>query len=226
MNNDVITTARRGRGRPPNHLLSVIAVCGVCGAGLRMGSQNRGRRRYGSTTDPLPRYRVYECVGGHDAKAAHTSISQEHLDQIVIDAVLAEIGTAGFRVPRSRQDADPDGVNRRALKREISRDQKWLAEVRQEAIATERPHVLAGQERIVLPKIEAARKELASLEELNPLIDALRQSHARREHWDSLTLSQQRDVIAALVVPVVNPVSTNDRGRPGPNVSRVKLVWR
>ncbi|MGO4860094.1 hypothetical protein [Arthrobacter sp. 2MCAF14] len=65
MDSETKVSERRGRGRPPQYLLSALAVCGVCGAGVRIGTQNPGKRKpgNGSKTSSAPRYRVYECPG-------------------------------------------------------------------------------------------------------------------------------------------------------------------
>ncbi|RYF48020.1 MAG: hypothetical protein EOO27_36265, partial [Comamonadaceae bacterium] len=83
------------RGRPARHLLSGIAVCTVCGSSLRVGSQNtRGRAEEPS------RYRVYECAGSTGNTGFHVSIRQEHLDQIVTDAIIGRVLEPDFRAPR------------------------------------------------------------------------------------------------------------------------------
>ncbi|MEL0525934.1 zinc ribbon domain-containing protein, partial [Neisseria gonorrhoeae] len=159
-----ISTTRR-RGRPPRYLLSAIAVCGVCGAATRVGAQNTG----GGKHQPS-HYRVYECAGAPGRTGFHVSMRQEHLDEIVTDAVLARILGPDFRVPRAREE-DEDGSERRALRLEIKGHRAWLEAVRKEARRRGRPRVLAAQERIVRLKIEAAQARIDELERLNPLVD-------------------------------------------------------
>lgn len=214
-----ISTTRR-RGRPPRYLLSAIAVCGVCGAATRVGAQNTG----GGKHQPS-HYRVYECAGAPGRTGFHVSMRQEHLDEIVTDAVLARILGPDFRVPRAREE-DEDGSEQRALRLEIKGHRAWLEAVRKEARRRGRPRVLAAQERIVRLKIEAAQARIDELERLNPLVDELRRSQRVRDTWSGMSLIQQRHVIESLMVPRIHPVEPAERGQRGPNARRVDLVWR
>jgi hypothetical protein len=90
------------------------------------------------------------------------------------------------------------------------------------------PLARTTQERIVLPKIEAAQARIEELEQLDPLIDDLGTSRPVRATCDALRLQQQRQVVQALLVPSVEPVPRAERGRQGLDVNtrRVAIRWR
>ncbi|WP_437773522.1 hypothetical protein [Arthrobacter sp. KNU40] len=90
------------------------------------------------------------------------------------------------------------------------------------------PDILIGQERIVVPKMAAARERLVALDELDPLVQDLVRlgPNLIKVHWNHLVLAEQRQVIGALVLPFVQPVTASNRGRRGVDTKRVDLVWR
>jgi len=216
------TTAKRGR--PPRYLLSSIAVCGVCGASTRIGSQNDGTRPARSK-EPVQRYRVYECAGSPGSTGFHVSIRQEHLDEIVTDAVLARVSDMDFEIPRALSE-DTDDTERRALRLQIKADYIWLNRVREEAEKRVQPELFERQEQIVFPKIEAAYDRLDVLENLDPLVRRFRRAESALTIWEGMTLVQQRHVVSTLVIPRIDPISESARGQRGPNPGRVKLIWR
>ena len=153
-------------------------------------------------------------------------MNQEHLDQIVTEAVLTRISQVDFKTPRARRDEDVDGTERRALELEIKRHKLWLDAVERESRTRQQPTILASQERIVTPRIEAARARLNELAQVDRLVLDLTISSLVQDRWDDMTLDERRHVIQALVVPRINPTSTSERGQRGPNWHRVDLFWR
>jgi len=119
-----ISAARKG-GRPAKYLLSRLALCGVCDAPLRVGAQNARRpRARGSVAEPS-RYRVYECPGQPSQTGFHVSMRQEHLDQLITEAVLERVAQESFRVPsRLKDEAARD--EHEALRLEIADHRAWL----------------------------------------------------------------------------------------------------
>jgi hypothetical protein len=176
----------------------------------------------------VPRYRVYECASPRTSGSAgfHVAIHQENLDRIVVGALLARILDREFQLPRRLHREDCDGAERSALRAQIESYRDWLEIVRVEAKAMGRLQLLTSQELIVLPKILAAETRIAALEEPHPLVQLLATAHSFRRCWNGFELAQQRDVIEALVLPVVDPVPVGERGRRGPNERRVRFVWR
>jgi hypothetical protein len=150
---------------------------------------------------------------------------QDHLDQIVTDVVLARIATAEFQAPRATQE-DPDGTERRALRLEIKGHRIWLDSVRKEAERRQMPEMLARQEHIVFRKIYAARWRIHELEELDPLTVELTEAASVHSAWNRMSVLERRHVVETLVIPRINPVTPDERGKQGPNVNRVELVWK
>lgn len=223
MSNDSFPVVKK-RGRPPRYLLSSIAVCGVCGASTRIGTQNARSRATGSDSQP-DHYRVYECAGIPGRTGFHVSIRQEHLDEIVTDAVIARVVGKDFMTPRTRPD-DEDGTERRALRLEIKGHRVWLDAVRAESAKRKQPEMLQAQEAIVLPKIEAATARLEELEQLDPIVRGLKRTQSARDTWDRMPLAQQRHIVSTLLVPRINPIAPDEQGRRGRNHDRVDLIWQ
>lgn len=212
------------RGRRPSYLLSGIALCSVCAAPLRVGSQNSGspdaddyqRRR---------RYRVYECPGTAGRSGFHVSIGLAHLDEFITGAVLDRIAAANFRVPRASHE-DPDGSERRALRLEIKSDREWLQTVHKEAEKQHLPGVFVGQQHILSPKIARAQARIAILEEQDALVLELLEAPSLQHNWNSRTVTQRRQIVRALLSPRIHPVDASRRGQRGLDERRVELVWR
>lgn len=117
---------RRTNGWPARHLLAGIAVCGVCGAKMRVGRQNAGSRSTGPNGVLLPRktYLTYVCAGvpGHlgpgERKGFHVAMREEHLDQLVTEALLARIRRADILALVGSRGDSAD-VEREALIEEL-----------------------------------------------------------------------------------------------------------
>jgi site-specific DNA recombinase len=140
---------------PAKHLLGGIAECGICGAGMRIGKQNKGRPRLDRETGqklPQEHYNTYVCQGAPGRTSFHVAIKEDHLDLLVTEVVLARLERPDFLARVGQQD---DGVDaeRAAL----------LEEVRAEAERVRNLSALFDQERRVAPKIEAAQKPYSTL---------------------------------------------------------------
>lgn len=212
------------RGRQYRYLLSGIAVCGVCGAPTRVGTQNTSTRRPSGAAQPPVRYHVYECAGTPGSTGFHVSMHQEHLDQIVTDALLARVTEPDFHPPTALGE-DEEGQERRALRLEIKSDRVWLNHVEKEAARSKRPDTLIHQQRIALPRIQAAQKRIEELEELDPLVLELKDAQSARDVWERMPLAQQRHVVKSLMIPRIHPIPADERGQPGLNTQRVDLGW-
>ncbi len=152
---------------------------------------------------------------------------QDYLDQIVADAVLARIPGSVLRAPRALWE-DEDGSERRALRLEIKSHHVWLNAVCKGAEQRGQLTLLAVQERIVVPKIEAAQARIDVLEAQRHRVNELMLQRSRSLHdtWKSLVMAQRRQIIQSLVVPRINPIPIAERGQRGLNPRRVDLVWR
>lgn len=219
-------TGQAKAGRPPVYLLSGIASCGVCGSKTRIGRQNTGvgRRMYGKLNQPM-HYRVYECAGNSASSGFHVSMRQDHLDQIVTEAVLARVAEPDFQPPPHDPGQDADGTEREALRLEIEKHSQWLDGFREEAKKRKMFYMIQKEERIVLPQIAAAQARIEELERLDPITSELATSQSARTVWDAMPMAQRRHVVASLMKPKINPVAAGEHGKRGLNPSRVDLNW-
>jgi hypothetical protein len=215
---------RKG-GRPARYLLTRIAVCAVCDAPVRVGSQNLGATHALFPADKPSRYRVYECRGSRGGSGFHVSMSQEHLDEIVAEALIVRMSKTFFRVPYLLKGEEAR-AERSALREAIKQKLDWLEEVRIEAARRGRPRTLARQELLVHPQLRELRERLDTLERVDPLIAKLhRTAPFVGLTWERMPIADQRHVAQALVLPRIHPVPPSERGHRGVNEERVELVW-
>lgn len=213
---------------PATHLLGGIAECGVCGAGMRIGKQNKGRPRIDKETgEKLSQghYNSYVCQGAPGKTGFHVAMKEDHLDLLVTEVVLARIQRPDFLARVGQQDNGVD-TERAALLEEIRGHREWLEEVRAEAERVRNLSALFDQERRVAPKIEAAQKRLESLAATDPLIIELAGADDVGARWEDLSLIDRRQVVRLLVTPRIGPVGEDRKGRRGINRDRVTFVWK
>lgn len=224
---------KRTNDWPAKHLLSGIALCGVCGAPLRVGRQNRGSRKLDDDGKPLPRetYKTYVCSGvpgrpGPDGKTGfHVSMQETMLDEIVVALLFKRLDSQEFISSLGDQTNEARSV-REELTAEISEYESYLDSVRQHAAESRRFELIVDQEARVLPLIQAARLRLGRLSEVDPFVATLLSGGAISMAWDGLDLADKRRVVRAVVWPVVNRIGKGWKGRKGVNHERVDPLWR
>ncbi|WP_247040373.1 recombinase family protein [Arthrobacter rhizosphaerae] len=214
---------------PAKHLLSGIAVCGVCGAGTRIGKQNKGRKQSDEDGNLLPRqhYNTYLCVGVPGRTGFHVAMKETHLDAVVIELVLAWIERPDFMARIGQQDRDVDS-ERKALLDEIADHKRWLEQVHAEAERRRDLSYLTRQEDIVQPKIDAAEAKLLLLADVDPVVLELARSGRVREIWsereEAGDLDWCRHVIRAVATPKI--MRAAKKGTRGVDPDRVVMDWR
>jgi site-specific DNA recombinase len=224
---------KRTNDWPAKHLLAGIALCGVCGAPMRVGKQNAGVRKADEQGNPLPRktYRTYVCSGvpgrpGPDGKKGfHVAMREEHLDEVVTELLLARLERPDFLAMIGDRGEGTD-LNRRALLDEIAGYHEYLDKVREEAAAQLRFDLLIDQEIRIEPKIRDAQAKLEKLSEIDPFVLTVLAGGGIRMDWKDLELAQKRRVIRDVMAPRVARISTEARGRRGINYERVEPGWR
>lgn len=188
-------------GRTRRHLLSGIAICGVCRAPVRATTiRTPGRDRV---------RRVYTC------KARGCVVAEEaEVDAIVVAAVLARLARPdAATLVDSRQTPDGRAVRRLAGLRR-----------RQEEAATEYANggITIGQLRTITrelePQIEALEHRLAPPVPVISVLPDLIAGDTERV-WATLDLRQQRAVISSLAT-----VRILRAARPGPHSFNPKRV--
>jgi site-specific DNA recombinase len=224
---------KRTNDWPATHLLAGIALCGVCGAPMRVGKQNSGSKKYGPDGSALPRltYRTYVCSGvpgrpGPDGKKGfHVAMREEHLDDVVTELVLARLERPDFlaMVGGRREGND---VERSAVLAEIAEYQAYLDEVRADAAAKLDFGLLLDQQTRIEPKIRAAQDRLEKLSEVDPFVLTLLAAGAIRLEWNDMELASKRRLVRAVMAPRVSRVGNNQKGMKGVNHERVEPGWR
>lgn len=216
---------------PATHLLSGIALCGICGARMRAGKQNAGSSKVDEdgTVIPRPRYYAYNCIGTPGRPGFHVSMREEHLDLLVTELVLARLERPDFLATLGGKDEEVD-ADRKSILDEIRGHEQWLEQVAAEAERRRDLRMLTEQRDLVEPKIAAAQKRLELLAGADPLIVELVRSRQVRDTWAEWTdkgdIVRQRHIIRELIVPRVHRVPAEAVGKRGLNPERVTFDWR
>ncbi|MDG3013596.1 recombinase family protein [Speluncibacter jeojiensis] len=161
------------RGTAPRHLLSGIAVCGVCGAGVK-----RDFRRANN-------WAFYCCPNSHVARA------QASVDQLITELVIAKCG-------EMRDDgahlADPDVAAALQEARDLQARLDGFTDAAAEGELT--PAALARIEAKLLPQIRAAERRAQSA--TSPLVVRLLGPDSR-DTWDAMPIDGRRNVVRSLM---------------------------
>ena len=206
--------------REVKHLLVGLAECSGCGGRLRGGRQSAGRGKDGEDR----RYPTYICAGYASPKPGtkHVTIKEEHLDLLVSEAVIARLSQKDFLETAHSSDEDVD-AERGELIEAIEADRTYLEGVRQQAAEAGMFDLVIDQERRVRPRIEANEQRLRALSGHSQEVLALASEGDVRAAWERLDVARRRDVIRALLVPVVKPIEKP--GQKGLRPERVAIRW-
>lgn len=187
------------RGTAPRWLLSGIAVCGVCGSGLRR-QKNNG-------------YENYICKANFCAARKITL-----LDEWVEEAVIRRLESQELAIQIDGDDSGYQAVadELRALRQRFD----GFAEAAAAGELT--PAALARVEARLQPQIEATEARLRRL--VSSPMAARMAGGGARERWERLSMRDRRDLLQALVQVRVFPLG---RGRPAASGGeKVELTWR
>jgi len=189
--------------RAVKHLLSGIAVCGVCGEQLK----------------PLPKARPqYWCWENHCVARAKAPV-----DGLVVETLLARL-----EQPNAGEVfADEQGGEEiTAAARELGELEARLEAFRVSAEDPRgiSPQTLARMEAKYLPLIEDARQRSIPAHVPAVVRDLVSAKDVRKKWSDDLSLEQRRQVIRHLLTITVLP--TLRRGVRTFDTSRVRIEWR
>jgi site-specific DNA recombinase len=231
----VMSPASRKRTNdwPATHLLAGIALCGVCGAPLRVGKQNAGTKKIDADGDALPRktYNAYICSGvpgrpgPNGTKGFHVAMREEHLDAVVITALMARVTRPDFLATIGGEDEGNDAERREVLS-EITAYQDYLDKVRADAAEKLQFHLLMDQEARIEPKIKAAQARLEKLSGVDPFLLTILAGGAFDLAWTSMELATKRRLVRALMAPRVARIGKAWSGQKGINRDRVDPGWK
>jgi hypothetical protein len=202
---------RRTNKAARRYLLGGLLVCSHCGERLVARPRADGQRRYACAKGP-------GCSG-----CGKTYIVAEDVELFVTEAVLHRLDSAALQRTLERQQRkQPDA-------------QRWLSEMEQAQAQLVELAAAYGNRELSMDEMRAARKPIEqrvtnARKQLNKVsrssvIDRYVGNGAGlRAEWDSLDLSQQHAIVAAVIDSVV--VGPGRRGYNRFDEARLSPVWR
>jgi DNA invertase Pin-like site-specific DNA recombinase len=193
---------RCGLSRARKHLLSNIAVCGLCGSGLGSGVTSRPRQ--------TPIYTCKACNG--------LSRNAARVDEMAVEAVVARLSRPDaieLTIPEERGDLDELRERARALRARLT------------ALATE----FADGDLTASQIKTATRRINEQLAEIDAVIRDSQQTRVfagvvgADDVWaafDGLDLERQRRIIDALITVTVHPAGRGRTFRP----ESIQIDWK
>jgi site-specific DNA recombinase len=203
--------ARRTNKTARRYLLGGLLVCSHCGERLVARPRTGGQRRYACAKGP-----GFSGCG-------KTYINADEVERFVTEAVLIRLDSPGLqRALERRQRNEPDA-------------QRWLEEAEQAQAQLVELAAAYGNRELSMDELRAARKpieqrltharkQLGKVSRSGALDRYIGNGHGLRAEWDSLDLSQQHAIVAAVVDSVV--VGPARRGYNRFDESRLTPVWR
>ena len=202
---------RRTNKTARRYLLGGLLVCSHCGERLVARPRTGGQRRYACAKGP-----GFSGCG-------KTYINADEVERFVTEAVLMRLDSAALqRALERRQRKEPDA-------------QRWLEEAEQAQAQLVELAAAYGNRELSMDELRAARKpieqrltdarkQLGKVSRSGVLDRYIGNGEGLRADWDSLDLSQQHAIVAAVVDSVV--VGPARRGYNRFDESRLRPVWR
>jgi DNA invertase Pin-like site-specific DNA recombinase len=202
---------RRTNKSARRYLLGGLLVCSHCGERLVARPRAGGKRRYA-------------CAKGVGfSGCGKTYINADEVERFVTEAVLLRLDSAELqRAIERRERKAPDA-------------QRWWQEAEAAQAQLQELATAYGQSEISMDewkaarkpigqRLSSARKQLAKVSRSHVLDGYIGNGKGLRAEWDSLDLSQQHAIVAAVVDSVV--VGPARRGYNRFDESRLTPVWR
>jgi site-specific DNA recombinase len=190
---------RTQRDSAVRHLLSGIAICGVCGGRIRV-QKNRG-------------FLAYLCVDGF-----HVSRREDYVDEFVVGVTVGRLSQPDvLELLAHDDDADVQAARAEAAELRARLDGFYDAAAGGELT----PAALARIEAKLLPAIEQADKRGRSAAVSPALVEAAGPDIAGR--WETLPLTARREIIDALMVVKIMPTG---QGRRTFDPSAIAIEWK
>ena len=202
--------ARRTSHVPRRYLLVRLLRCGLCGETLV------SRPRAGGA-------RAYVCAKGPGFSGCGSiSVRADPLERFVREAVLYRLDSPELAAAMSGEPGDPDA-------------ERWQAEIEQSRAQLDELAGLYGRREIGLTEWQAARipierrvtdakKQLGRLTRTTALAGQIGNASQLRERWQSLPLTRQHAIVAAVLDHLV--VAPGRRGYNRFDPDRFTPVWR
>jgi site-specific DNA recombinase len=202
--------ARRTNKTSRRYLLARLLRCGHCGAKLVARPKANGTRRYVCAPGP--------GFGG----CGKITVNADPVEYAVTEAVLFRLDSPELAATLHGRSEDPAAAE---WQLEAERAQAQLDEL----AAAYAQQLIGLQEWLtarngIEQRLQAARKKLATLNQVTALDGYLGSASELREEWESMPLSRQAAIIAAVLDHAVIDPAT--RGRNSFDPARVNFVWR
>lgn len=203
--------ARRTNKAARRYLLGGLLACCHCGERLVARPRSGGKRRYACAKGP-----GFSGCG-------KTYINADEVEQFVTDAVLLRLDSAELeRALRRKQKGTPE-------------TQRWWQEAEAAQAQLDELAAAYGERKFSLSewmaarkpieqRLTSARRQLAKVSRSNVIDAYIGNGKGLRAEWDSLDLSQQHAIVAAVLDSVV--VGPARRGYNRFDESRLTPVWR
>jgi site-specific DNA recombinase len=202
--------ARRTNRTARRYLLARLLRCGLCGSTLVSRPRADGTRRYVCASGP--------GFGG----CGRITILAEHVEQVVTEAVLFRLDSPELAASLQGRSDDPVAAEWQA---EAERAQAQLDELAtayaQQLISLQEWLTVRNE---IEQRLQAARKKLATLNRVSALDGYLGGASELRQEWETMPLSRQAAIIAAVLDHAV--IAPAIRGRNTLDPSRITFVWR
>lgn len=191
---------RTQRDSAVRHLLSGIALCGVCGDPMRV-QRNRGQL-------------AYACTAG----GFHVSRSEDRVDAVVTVAAVDRLARPDLFEQLAR---DEDSAVRSAIADAQALRDRLTGFYDEAAAGALSPAALARIEAQLLPQLEAAESRARQVV-LSPLVAEVGGPDAEAR-WEGLSIPQRRELIRALMTVRILPAG---RGRRVFDPKLIEITWR
>lgn len=202
---------RRTNRSARRYLLASLLRCHHCGAKLVSRPRDDRARRYVCASGPN--------FGG----CGKVTIMAERLEQYVVEAVLHRLDSPDLpKALNGNVSTDPAGEEWQA---EVGRAQEQLEELAQmwaEREITRGEWVTARAP--IEKRLDTAKRRLAAINRTTELAPHLGNAQELREQWETMTLTRQKQIVAALLQHVV--VGPGRRGFNRFDPARLTAVWR
>jgi DNA invertase Pin-like site-specific DNA recombinase len=193
------------------YLLASLLRCHHCGSKLVSRPRDDGARRYVCASGP------------NSGGCGKVTIIADPLEQYVVEAVLHRLDSPELpRALNGSVSTDPAGEEWQA---EVERAQEQLDELAQmwaEREITRSEWVTARAP--IEKRLDTAKRRLAAISRTTELTPHLGNAKELREQWETMTLTRQKQIVAALLLHVV--VGPGRRGYNRFNPARLTAVWR
>jgi site-specific DNA recombinase len=202
---------RRTNKAARRYLLGGLLVCSHCGERLVARPRSGGQRRYACAKGP-----GFSGCG-------KTYITADDVELLVTEAVLHRLDSAALqRTLERKQRKQPDA-------------QRWLSEMEQAQAQLVELAAAYGNRELSMDELRAARKpieqrltnarkQLTKVSRSSVIDRYIGNGTGLRAEWDSLDLSQQHAIVAAVIDSVI--VGPARRGYNRFDESRLTPVWR